>query len=315
MTKLPSLYRVLIYAVLALMIVGLLGLAYSKGRKKAEAPEPVNHYSAEQLAKINTDGPRLLAIDGTRNFRDLGGYRTKDGKVVRWGSIYRSDNLAHLDEVGLAALDKLGLSSIADLRSAPERMHEPDILPDSLDGVRYQTLPINDEPVDIRKIGRDIITGKVNEEEMLNLLDHRRFINDPKHRETWGAWLEGLAKKDRTPHLFHCTSGKDRAGYGAAIFLLTLGVPKETVKEDFLLTNTIMETYISETLDDIDRKVPGKIDRDLFRKIMGVSEETIDATFAEMERLYGSTDKFIEEGLGIDPVIRAQLQVKFLTEP
>lgn len=268
--------------------------------------------TAELLAAANVSPDRILNVDGAKNLRELGGYETADGRRVKWGVLYRSDNLGELTSKGKAALSALNLKAVTDLRSDPEREEAPDRLPDQSPPIAYSVLPINDEPVDIKALSRKIIKGEIKEEELMVLLDHRRFITNPAHRKSWGDWVKALEDDANTPHLFHCTSGKDRAGYGAAITLLTLGVPKETVKKDFLLSNAVYADYIDKNIKKIDRFVGKDANTDLIRKVMGVSEETIDATFAQMETDYGSIDGFIENGLGIDAETRARLQAKFL---
>lgn len=272
-----------------------------------------DHSSADMEDAPRIVDARLLDIAGTRNFRDLGGYKTTDGRTVKSGMIFRADNLAHLGEAGNADLAALRLKSITDLRSDEERKQEPDDIAGG-SSVAYNVLPINDQPVDIRKLSRKIIMGRIDEAEVMNLLDHRRFITNRNHRESWGGWLISLADDANTPHLFHCTSGKDRTGYGAAILLLTLGVDQETVMEDFLFSNDVLAGYNDATMAKIEKRVGQRDSLQVIRKIMGVSRETMEATFAEMESGYGSIDGFIEQGLGIDRATRKKLQDKFLEE-
>lgn len=258
------------------------------------------------------DDARLVVIEGTRNTRDLGGYQMADGRTIKHGMMFRSDNLAHLTETGKAEIAALNIKAVTDLRSDKEREQEPDQLPMTTPPIDYAVLPINDKPVDIRKISRKIIMGRIDEDEVMTLLDHRRFITNSAHRESWGNWLKSLASDDKTPHLFHCTSGKDRAGFGSVIFLLTLGADKDTAMEDFLFSNAVLKGYNDATIAGIEDKIGKRDSLEIIRKIMGVSQETLEATFAEMEAQFGSVDAFIEEGLGIDAETRARLQDKFL---
>lgn len=286
----------------------LSGVVVLSACQKTDAPSR----SAALMQEAKVPVERLLSIDGTRNTRDLGGYETSDGRTVKWGMIYRSDNLGHLTKTGQAEISALNLVAITDLRSSPEREQEPDKIPVTIPLITYSVLPINDQPVDIKKLSREIAKGEIDEAEIMELLDHRRFITNPAHRKSWGDWVRGLAEDGATPHLFHCTSGKDRAGFGAAITLLTLGVPKETVMDDFLLSNMVYADYIDENTKKIKRFVKDEKAIATIRKVMGVSEETMVATFAEMETQYGSVDGFIKDGLGIDDETRARLQAKFL---
>lgn len=297
---------------ISLVLIGLVaGFVLSKKLSSSDDHPP--HVVTEEFrSQFNDNGERLLAVSGTKNFRDLGGYKTQDGRTIKWNLIYRSDNLAHLDEVGMEAFQALDIRAITDLRSSSERMQEPNRIPAAYPGPIYNVLPINDRPVDIRALGRKIVTGKITDKDIDDLLDHRKFITNDSHRAYWGQWLSDLAKDEATPHLFHCTSGKDRTGFGASVFLLAMGVPEKTVKTDFLLSNAVLEKYNSARILEIDRKVPGSIDEDLFGKILGVSESTINNSFAEMKSRYGSIDGFIRDGLGVDDATRTKLQSKFL---
>lgn len=270
--------------------------------------------SADMVDAPRIYDARLLPIEGTRNFRDLGGYVMADGRAVKHGLIYRSDNLAHLSAAGTAQITQLGLAKITDLRSDKERNQEPNKLTAISPAADYSVLPINDKPVDIRALSRKIIMGRVDEAEVMELLDHRRFITSAVHRKSWGDWLASLESDEKTPHLFHCTSGKDRTGFGAAIFLLTLGADKDTVMEDFLFSNDVLAGYNDATIASIEKRIGKRESLDIIRKIMGVSRETMLATFAEMEAQYGSIDGFIQEGLGVDDQTRLRLQEKFLEE-
>lgn len=283
-------------------------MAFGACQSKTDAPSR----SAALMAEAYVHADRLLAVDGTQNTRDLGGYKTADGRTVKWGMLYRSDNLHELSKSGKETIASLGIRAVTDLRSEKEIEDEPDKLPVTAPPLDYRILPINDVPVDIKVLGRQIVKGEIDEAQIMMLLDHRRFITNPAHRKSWGDWAKSLDDDARTPHLFHCTSGKDRAGYGAAIMLLILGVPKETVMDDFLLSNMVYADYIDKMVGRIDRFTGEDVDTDLIRKVMGVSRETLEATFAEMETQFGSIDAFIKEGLGIDDDMRKALQDRFL---
>jgi len=302
----------IIFSLLILLIGTVAGFIGGKIIGGNDAEYPVHVVTPEYRAKFNSSGERLLSVPGTKNFRDLGGYEAADGRTSKWKMVYRSDNLAHLEPSGMENFQALGIRAITDLRSVNERVQEPNRIPGAYPGPTYSVLPINDRPVDIRVLGRKIVTGKITEQDIDDLLDHRKFVNNAELRDYWGQWLRSLADDTATPHLFHCTSGKDRTGFGASIFLLALGIPEETVKADFLLSNEVLEDYNVDRIKEIDAKIPGKIDEDLFRKILGVSESTIDLSFKEMKSQFGSIDGFIREGLRVDDETREKLRDKFL---
>jgi len=269
---------------------------------------PVTNVAPTPTPVVQSENQRLLSIEGTRNFRDLGGYKTQDGRTVKWGHIYRSDNLAELKKDGLKALAALDLAVITDLRSEPERDEAPDKLPKQEPPIRQVTLDVNTHAVDIRRLTRQIMKGEMDEHEVTRLLDHNQFIENPAILEEWGQWVRSLAEPGNIPQLHHCTSGKDRAGFASAILLLTLGVPKETVMEDFLLSNEILAEYNAGNIKKIQRFAKEGTDMEIFRTIMGVQEQTLRNAFALMETEYGSIDGFIEIGLGVDTQTRLAVQ-------
>ena len=128
----------------------------------------------------------------------------------------------------------------------------------------------------------------------------------------WGQWLAGLAEADNLPHLFHCTAGKDRTGFAAAIVLLTLGVPTDQVMEDFLLSNEYRRAGIEESIEKIQTHSEHEVDAEVLRQVLGVSPRSLEGAIKAMEEKYGSIDGFIEHGLGIDAATRAKLQALLL---
>jgi len=269
------------------------------GAKSVDLSSPTNEQA---------ENPRLLSIQGTRNFRELGGYTTVDGRTIKRGMIFRSDNLADLERDGLKQLAGLNLGVITDLRSDPERAELPDKIPQQNPPIRQVVLKVNTHPVDIRQLTRQIMKGEMDKDEVSRLLDHNQFIENPTILAEWGQWVRSLAEPGNLPQLHHCTSGKDRAGFASAILLLTLGVPKETVIEDFLLSNEILADYNAGNIKKIKMFAGKDADMEVFHTIMGVQEKTLRNAFALMESEYGSIDGFIENGLGVDMDTRIALQ-------
>lgn len=256
----------------------------------------------------------LLPLNGTENARDLGGYLTKDDQVVRARVLYRADSLATLDDADLAYLKTLNLSSVTDLRSASERIAAPDRLPIQSPPIMYNSLAINDSAVNIPELRKKIFAGSLSTIELLALTNRERYVTDPAIRREWGNWLRSLSQPDNVPHLFHCTAGKDRTGFAAAILLLTLGVSEQQVIDDFLLSNTFLADQIDENLQTIASHSKTTIDEPALRQVLGVSSSSLEGAFAVMRSSYGSIDKFIEQGLGIDQKTREKLKKLLLVD-
>jgi protein-tyrosine phosphatase len=255
---------------------------------------------------------RLLPLRHAANARDLGGYATAEGRSVKWGMLYRSDSIASLDARDLAVLGKLQLSVVTDFRSAQEREGAQDRLPQQSPAIVYQNVAVNNPAVDVAELGRRVYAGDITDDELLVLLDRRAYVTDPALRAAWGNWLRSLAEPGALPQLFHCTAGKDRTGFAAALVLLALGVPRETVMDDFLLSNHFLSARIEEGIARIQANTDGVLDPDVLAQVIGVSASSLEDAFAAMEARYGSVDGYIRDGLGIDEATRARLQQALL---
>ncbi|MFJ6674838.1 tyrosine-protein phosphatase [Actinosynnema sp. NPDC091369] len=173
---------------------------------------------------------RFLDIDGLFNFRDLGGYRTGDGRSVAWGRLYRSDGLHRLTEHGVAAFLALGAATVLDLRTAAElaeRTWEP---PADWPG-RLLHLPL------LRRVPDWSALPPEDSARPDFAVDHYREIA-AEGAAGLKAAVEALAAPDALPAVFHCAAGKDRTGVLAALVLRLLGVPAEDVADDYALSET-----------------------------------------------------------------------------
>lgn len=251
---------------------------------------------------------QLLALNNTRNTRGLGGYTTADGRRVKFGALYRADSLAKLDEADLAALAALELAAVTDFRSEVERTEAPDRLPEQTPPIDYRTLGINNPVLDVAEISRKLYAGELGSEELLALTDRRSYVKNTEISRQWGQWLASLVEPGQLPHLFHCTAGKDRTGFAAAIILLTLGVDEDQVMHDFLLTNTYLDEHIDAGIEVIQSHASAPIDKVAMRQVLGVAEHSMADAIQAMKDQYGSIDGFVAEGLGIDAPTRKKLQ-------
>ena len=272
----------------------------------------VDASSDDQSSDTQAKKQRLLPLAGTNNARDMGGYTTADGRAVRRGQLFRSDSLANLSDADVAYLENLQLSAVTDFRGDSERAAAPDRLPQQTPPITYRAVAISDPAVDVAELGRKVYAGELSEAELLALTDRQGYVNDPAVSRMWGQWLAGLAEADNLPHLFHCTAGKDRTGFAAAIVLLTLGVPTDQVMEDFLLSNEYRRAGIEESIEKIQTHSEHEVDAEVLRQVLGVSPRSLEGAIKAMEEKYGSIDGFIEHGLGIDAATRAKLQALLL---
>lgn len=186
---------------------------------------------------------RRLAFEGCHNFRDLGGYRTADGRAVRWGRVFRSDALHYLTHADAERLvGELGLATAIDLRTPPEiEAGGPDALAEA--------------PVTRHRLSLIELTAELEMAEAEQLLPHRDDRRPEATAARYGFMLRTagpriaealriLAEPSNHPAVFYCAAGKDRTGILAAVLLGALGVPDDVVVADYLLTAEAIQAVI-----------------------------------------------------------------------
>ena len=263
--------------------------------------------SAEDLAP-----PRKVPHANTHNTRDLGGYAVADGRRVKWGMLYRSDSLAELDEPDVSILGELGLSRVTDFRSEEERQVAPDRLPRQTPPIVYRTVGVNNPALDVAELHRKFLAGELGSEELIALTDRRAYVSDEILRAKWGQWLRDMATPGALPQMFHCTAGKDRTGYAAALVLLALGVSREDVMRDFLLSNDYLQPRIEGGLAHFAANSEANISPQLLRQVLGVTPTSLTGAVDAMEARYGSMDAYNADGMGVDADTRVRLQTLLL---
>jgi len=174
-------------------------------------------------------GVRHLPLEGAYNIRDLGGYKTSEGRTTRWGQYLRSDTLANLTQESANALVEYGIRNIIDLRRSTELQFHPSPFIGSEAVTYYHQNMSGDVPLD----GRSALLEIEDQAERrgrvyCQILDQRKHI---LHQI-----FSIIAQPDGLPLLAHCNAGKDRAGIVAAFVLAISGVPRDTIVEDYALS-------------------------------------------------------------------------------
>ncbi len=245
-----------------------------------------------------TEPPFSVALSGTSNFRDLGGYTTVDGKRVRRGMVFRSAALVGLTAEDERTLAALGLRTVCDFRGERERAHSPTQVP----GATVLSLPI--EPV-VGASLRDLLhtkqaTGEALESVLRQGYRGYALVGTMQYRTMLDRLLDGGA-----PLLFHCTAGKDRTGYGAAVLLTALGVPWDQVVRDFEATNQL---WRRET--EPGAGLPIEIREYLLR----ADPALLSSAFTVAREEYGSFDRYAESALGLGRERLARLRELLLED-
>ncbi|CAN5373417.1 tyrosine-protein phosphatase [soil metagenome] len=170
---------------------------------------------------------RRLELAGSFNFRDLGGYETADGRIVRWRRLFRSDALHRLTPEDIQQLDEIGLTAVFDLRSSYEL--ERDGLGSLFDGgVLHRHVPFHSNPAPRQPAELQI--------DLFTL--YERMLEEAQ--PCVNAVFSALAEDETYPAVFHCAAGKDRTGIISGLVLSVLGVPDEDIITDYALTDGFM---------------------------------------------------------------------------
>jgi protein-tyrosine phosphatase len=237
------------------------------------------------------------------NLRDIGGYKTRDGAVVRSGLVYRANQLNPISPDDLKKIARLGLVADYDLRTAQERSVHPDELPPGVQNVWLNVLADDKQSVAARieeflrnpKEANVVLGG--GKAEAMSAQAYRDIISLPSAKQAYRQLFVSLGKPDQLPALFHCTAGKDRTGWGAAALLTLIGVPKDKVMEDYLRSN---EYLLSDYQTTINAFVAAGGERAIPMAIFSVKAEYLNASFDEIQKKYGTIENYFSEALGID---------------
>ncbi|MGW1163503.1 tyrosine-protein phosphatase [Streptomyces sp. NPDC002513] len=253
-------------------------------------------------------------LTGVRNFRDLGGLPTADGRRVRHGVLFRSGHLAHATEQDAAFLASLGLHTVFDFRNAADmKLEGPDV---ELAGVRNLNLPLTD-PADGAEFWKMVRDGDLeqlrelcSDDKAANrmIASYRTIIRErtAEHSQV----LRALAE-DSVPALMHCAAGKDRAGLSIAVTLLALGVERDAIAADYLESNAKHRRYkVYRNGSSPDTYSPEVME--LLSPLFDARAEYLAAALETVEETWGGVDAYLERGLGVTPQLRERLRGRLL---
>jgi protein-tyrosine phosphatase len=241
--------------------------------------------------------PVMINFKNAPNFRDVGGYETANGLIVRRRQLFRSDHLGALTAQEFSAVLSAPALRVCDLRGVAERSTAPCALVHAT----VHSLPI--EPTIVQKLNDLVAAGqRLSPSDVVALMQetYRGFVRGNTHRfaELFSHLLES-----KEPTVFHCTAGKDRTGFAAALILRSLGVSAEDVMRDYLLTNERLKPE------------PGSrhgLAPEVMSVLWRVQPEFLDAAFEAVDEDYGSLEAYFREGLGVRKSQRERLKELYL---
>lgn len=235
-----------------------------------------------------------IELEGTHNTRDLGGYETQDGRVIKKGFLFRSDGLGKLTTEDCKKLSNLGIKRIVDFRSAVEKIKQPNIIPT---GMEYIEMPIEADK-NINNEIYDILSGRVDKDIREFLIEvNKDFVL--QYKDIFSQFLKDLIKSG-VPTLYHCTAGKDRTGFATFLIYTILGIDRDTILIDYLKTNYFIQDSIEEQLNNVAKlmNIEDK-DKDKILPLLRVDIDYIESAINTANKKYGSIHNFISEGLKI----------------
>ncbi|MDX2547811.1 tyrosine-protein phosphatase [Streptomyces sp. WI04-05B] len=253
-------------------------------------------------------------LGGVRNFRDVGGLPTVDGRRVAHGRLFRSGHLAHATDEDAVFLGSLGLHTIFDFRNAADiRLEGPDV---ELPGVRNVNIPLSDPAhgAEFWKMVRDgdldelrsLLADGKGEQRMIN--SYREIVRDRTAEHS--RMLHALAE-DSVPALMHCAAGKDRAGLSVAVTLLAVGVERDAIVADYMESNAQHRRY-QVRRNGSEAKAHSPEVLELLNPLFGTRPEYLTAAMEMVEETWGGVDGYLEQGLGVTPEMRERLRERFL---
>ena len=271
---------------------------------------------------------RVIAFEGIENGRDMGGLVMQDGRTVRFDMLVRSGNLATATDSDVAVLmSRFRLSDVFDFRFDAEIAAAPDRVIDGVTYTQLSTLPeafiaamssgsssSSQDAIDTRDIGA-LLMDRVFDPKMQAFAKqlYPAIVTDAQAQAYYGQFLRGvLAAKGGV--LWHCSQGKDRAGWGSVFVLAALGASREVIVDDFDLSNQSYAARVEELSAMVRDKEGGAEAVAFIQAMVGVSRENFEATLDLIDQQYGSLAAYIENQLGFSKEEQQQLKEKYLTE-
>jgi len=248
---------------------------------------------------------RAVQLQGTSNFRDLGGYPAAGGRHVKWGHIYRSADISKLTDSDLQTLQSRHVALVCDLRGPQEVAQAPDRLPT---GARRIELPAGSEKIDPRLLSGGAKT--INRDSLMRSVYTNISFFPAKYKPMFD---ELLALDNSQALLFHCTAGKDRTGIGAALVLSALGVDRQTILKDYAATDVYWQAGREQSLQRMAQAGLSAEAVNAYRPLMAANPAYLAGTFATIDKQYGSVDKYLAKEMDLTPKKLAALRAKYLT--
>lgn len=257
---------------------------------------------------------RVLDLEGAINVRDMGGYETDDGKVTKWGLLFRGDQLSKLNVGDIQLLERLKIRTIIDFRSN----HEIELHPNKQIKTVKQVFQCDPksilseaagEAVDLQDENAKLVKALENEvvaKELANgkgiqvLGNYKKLVDSLDSQQAYKKMMKVYATPEYMPSLQHCRGGKDRTGFGSALLLLLLGVKKEEILKDYMITQEIRKERNDFKMKQYQELTTNQDHLDYLASLIETRPEFILESINQIERVYGNVLSFANQVLDLD---------------
>lgn len=252
-------------------------------------------------AQLANSLSRVVKMEGAVNFRDVGGYKTKDGREVVKNRVFRSADISRLTDNDMKKMEEKHIHTVIDFRGTKESAMAPDRL---LPRTDYLLCPAGSDNIPTSK---DLATMLKDENFLLSMYNTQsvKYYGD-RYKP---LFQKLLALPDKEALLYHCTGGRDRTGMATALFLYTLGVPMNVIEADFVASNVYLAPANKRMYQSM-VELSGLSEKEIVDR-MKLRPELLRSFFSSLEERYGSIENFMEKELGVGAKERELLIQKF----
>lgn len=263
-------------------------------------------------------------LNGAPNARDLGGIETSDGRTVKYNRLIRSGGLWNIDDDDVKYLKSIGLKKVVDFRTMQERNERPDKI---IEGVEYIVCPMleretpgitresplteDEEALQAISMAKRIMTlGRDGRQQMKSL--YPLLVTVEHSLSHYRRFFEILLDNEEGAVLYHCSMGKDRVGTGTALVLSALGVPKDSIVADYMITAERCAPGTECLIQNCRRHIDDEETLSFIRWLDMVQEDFILAALDTVDEVHGSMDSFLREQMGLDDIKLSKLRDMYL---
>ena len=242
-------------------------------------------------------------LQAVHNFRDFGGYQTENGSQLKKGLLFRSGDLSRATDADLEHLSSLGIKTICDLRSEQERQRQPDRVP-QVQPFTFFNIPMRPIVDYHARSLRRLFSLMFGQERKIDYVAesykaYREYATS--YLPQLKALFRRISNPENLPVLIHCSAGKDRTGVVSSLIQLVLGLSIETVMDDYLKTNGLLDVYTEEIYRRLRKLAYFGIPWKMYVPLFDARSEYLNAALTQIKEEFGAMDAWFRRGLGFSP--------------